>query len=172
MAAVTYRILRCRFPGCLRQGWLKGLRNLSHGVAMFRKIMVALDESPEADRALRVAIRLATDLVAELAVVTVIEPPPAYFSFAVSADLICRWREEKRRFYTSLQTRARQRARAAGLWLDTDLVDGDEVGSIVECARSYGADLLVLGMPRHRFSIGHTGKAIAESSPCPLLGVR
>jgi nucleotide-binding universal stress UspA family protein len=139
---------------------------------MFRKIMVALDESPEADKALQAAIRLARELPAELSVVSVIEPLPAYYSFAVTALSVCEWREQKRKLYTSLQARARQRAKTAGLWLDTELVDGDEVGSIIRCARRYGADLLVLGMPKHKLLIGHTGKDIATRSPCALLGIR
>jgi nucleotide-binding universal stress UspA family protein len=54
---------------------------------MFQKIMVAYDESLEAGKALEVAIELARALGAELKVVTVLEPLPAYFSFAVSAVL-------------------------------------------------------------------------------------
>lgn len=139
---------------------------------MFRKIMVALDESPEADKALQAAIGLARALPAELSAVTVIEPPPAYYSFAVAAHPASEWREEKRRLYTVLQARARQRARAAGLWLDTELVDGDEVSGIIQCARKYGADLIVMGMPKHKLSMGHTGKDIADQSPCALMGIR
>jgi nucleotide-binding universal stress UspA family protein len=53
---------------------------------MFRKIMVAYDESPEAARALSTAIELAKEIRAELSVVTVLEPLPAYYSFAVLAE--------------------------------------------------------------------------------------
>src|SRR3979411_736335 len=52
---------------------------------MFHKIMVAYDESSEAARALRASIDLAKALRAELNVVTVLEPIPGYYSFAVSA---------------------------------------------------------------------------------------
>jgi nucleotide-binding universal stress UspA family protein len=52
---------------------------------MFHKIMVAYDESPEANKALDAAIELTRALPAELSIVTVIEPPPTYFSWAVSA---------------------------------------------------------------------------------------
>jgi nucleotide-binding universal stress UspA family protein len=48
---------------------------------MFRKITVAFDESPEADRALQAAVELAKSLHASLTVISVIEPAPTYFPF-------------------------------------------------------------------------------------------
>lgn len=139
---------------------------------MFHRIMVAYDESVEASKALDASIKLANALGAELSIVTVIEPLPAYFSWAVSAVPVIQWSREKRMKYTSLQTSARQKAKAAGLWLDAELINGDEVDCIIECARKYRADLLILGMPRHALLIGHTAKEIAERSPCALMGIR
>lgn len=138
---------------------------------MFHKIMVAYDESPEANRALESAIELTKALEAELSIVTVIEPPPAYFSWAVSALPSVRWNDGKRRKYALLQADARERAKGAGLWLETQLVNGDEVHSIIECAKKYQADLLVLGMQQHTLLMGHTGKDVADRSPCTLMGV-
>jgi nucleotide-binding universal stress UspA family protein len=145
---------------------------------MFHKIMVAYDESPEASKALDAAIELTKALPAELSIVTVIEPPPKYFSWAVSALpvikqllLVAQWSEKKLKKYTSLQANARQRARAAGLWIDTELINGDEVDSIVECAKKHGADLLILGM-RKRTLVGHTATDLAQRASCPLMGVR
>jgi nucleotide-binding universal stress UspA family protein len=139
---------------------------------MFQKIMVAYDESPEASKALEAAIELAKSLGSELKIVSVIEPLPAYYSFATIALPASEWSEAKRGRYISLQAKARQRAKAAGLWLDTEMVNGDEVGGIIECARRYGADLLVLGMRKHTLLMGHTAQDVAERSPCALLGVR
>ena len=51
---------------------------------MFHKIVVVYDDSPEADRALDVAIELTGALQAELRIVTVLEPLPNYFSSDVS----------------------------------------------------------------------------------------
>ena len=63
--------------------------------------------------------------------VTVLEPIPGYYSFAVSAVPAWNWTEEKRVRYSALQAEARQQAKAAGIVLDADLISGDEVGSIV-----------------------------------------
>src|SRR6266852_50098 len=98
---------------------------------MFQKIMVAYDESSEAGRALRASIELAKTLSAELCVVTVLEPTPGYYSFAVSAVPAWNWTEEKRVRYSALQADARQQAKAAGVALDAELINGDEVDTIV-----------------------------------------
>jgi hypothetical protein len=47
-------------------------------------------DSPEANRALESAIGLTKALHAELSIVTVVEPLPAYYSWAVSAPLVIR----------------------------------------------------------------------------------
>ncbi len=139
---------------------------------MFQRIMVAYDESREADKAFQVAIELAKALGAELKVVTVLEPLPSYFSFATSAVMAVNWKDEQQARYTALQEEARRQAAAAGLHFDTELIHGDEVGTIIECARKYQSDLLVLGMRKHTLLMGHTGQDVAERSPCALLGVR
>ncbi len=139
---------------------------------MFQRIMVAYDESREAGKALETAVELARTLRAQLKVVTVLEPLPAYFSFAVSAASAVDWKDEQKARYTALQEQARREAAAAGLHFDVELIHGDEVASIIECARKYQPDLLVLGMRKHTLLMGHTGQDVAERSPCALLGVR
>ncbi len=139
---------------------------------MFRRIMVAYDESPEAARALRAAIELTKSLSGELLVVSVVEPLPIYFSFSTLAQPAVDWKEEKRTTYTDLQTEARRLATDAGVPFSAELVDGDEVGSIVGSAVKHRVDLLVLGLHRHRWLVGHTAQDLAERAPCSLLGVK
>jgi nucleotide-binding universal stress UspA family protein len=145
---------------------------------MFHKIMVAYDDSTEASKALDAAIELTKTLPADLSIVTVIEPPPTYLSWAVSALpiikqflLVAQWIENKQTKYALLQTSARQKAKAAGLWLDTELVNGDEVDSIIGSAKRHQADLLILGMRKHSL-LGHTATDLAQRAPCALMGVR
>jgi nucleotide-binding universal stress UspA family protein len=52
---------------------------------MFHRTMVAYNESPEANKALDAGINLAKALQSELSIVTVVEPLPSYFSWAVSS---------------------------------------------------------------------------------------
>src|ERR1700730_6535589 len=145
---------------------------LERRIGMFRNIMLAFDESTEAKKALNTAIELAKALSAELDVVTILEPLPIYFSFSTLAAPVIDWSDEQRTRCIALQIEARQLAEVAGIIFRTELVSGDEVSSIIECAKKYRADLLVLGMRKHRLLIGHTTRDIAEHSPCPLLGVR
>jgi len=141
---------------------------------MFNKILVAYDESGEADKALRAAINLAKELHAELCVVSVIEPYPTYYAFVPPAFALSsnQWREQNLEKYASLQQKARQQAQEAGLWLDTQLVEGDEVGGILDAAERYRAELIILGMRKHKLLVGHTAHDIAERSPCAVMGVR
>ena len=140
---------------------------------MFHKIMVAYDESSEAGRALQASIELAKTLGAELTVVTVLEPLPGYYSFAASVVPAWNGTEERQVRYSALQARARQQAKAAGVVFDAELINGDEVNTIVECAKRHHSDLLVLGMRKHGWLMaGHTAKDLTERAPCALLGIR
>ena len=140
---------------------------------MIRKILVAYDESAEAGRALQASIELAKTLGAELSVVTVLEPLPGYYSFAVSSVPAWNWTEEKRIRYGTLQAEARQQAKAAGVVFDAELINGDEVNTIVECAKRHHSDLLVLGMRKHSWLMtGHTSQDVAELAPCAVLGIK
>ena len=134
--------------------------------------MVVYDDSPEADGALDVAIELTKKLQAELRIVTVLEPLPNYFSWDVSPLPAKQWIERTRTKHTLHQTAARQKANAAGVSLDTELVDGDEIDSIIESAKKNHADLLVVGLRQDTLLIEQPAKKIAARSPCALLGVR
>jgi nucleotide-binding universal stress UspA family protein len=109
---------------------------------------------------------------AELRVVTVLEELPISLSWAVSPLPVNRWIESKRTRHMLRQTTARKKARSAGLWLDTELVDGDEVDRIIESAKKNHADLLVVGLRQDTLLIGQPAREIAARSPCALLGVR
>jgi nucleotide-binding universal stress UspA family protein len=139
---------------------------------MFHKIMVVYDDSFEADRALDVGINLTKALQAELSIVTVLEPLPNYFSWDVSPLPAREWIERTRTKHILRQAAARQKAKAAGIWLDTELVDGDEVDRIIESAKKTHADLLVVGLRQHTLLMEQPAKEIAAHSPCALLGVR
>ena len=139
---------------------------------MFKKITIAFDESEEAGRALLAAIELAKSFEASLNVISVIEPPPIYFSFSTSVAPYIRWTDEMQTKYTNLQSKARQLAENAGLAIEATISNGDEIGSILAAARHNECDLLVVGMPKHIWTSGHTGEKLAEGVPCALLGIR
>jgi len=143
---------------------------------VFKKVMIAYDQSPEAGRALQAGIELARAVGAELKVITVLERIPSYYSFAVAATAVPveEWQGDQHRRGEGLRQKARKALSSAGIFPEVDLIEGDEVGTILGCARDYHADLLVLGMRKHHgwFDNGHTAHDIAEASPCAVLGVR
>lgn len=141
---------------------------------MFHNIMVAYDESPEAARALTAALELTKALDAQLHIVSVVEPPPVYYSFTVAAvaSPLEEWSSEKQARYAALQTEARRQAERIGVVLSTELVNGEEVSSIIACAIRHESDLLVLGLHKHRSLMGTTAHDVVDRAPCAFLGVR
>ena len=102
---------------------------------MFKKIIVAFNESAEASRALAAAIQLAKALGAELQAVTVFKLPPASTAFAAAASpmLTETLMNDRREQYEQLLGEARERARKQGVELATHLAEGQEVEAIVRC---------------------------------------
>src|ERR1700753_4310799 len=96
---------------------------------MFRKIVVAYNESSDSHRAFVTAIKLAKSLNAELLAVTAMADLPAYTAFAGVADSsITRVLENDRdKFYRELQLQARAQAESYGIELRSHLVEGRQV---------------------------------------------
>src|SRR3974377_1971814 len=113
--------------------------------AMIERILVAYDESQEAERALKMAIDLSRALGADLKVITVVEPIPSYFTFAPSATFAMNWQNTQQSRCSVLQRNACKQLRPSGVYPDAELIPGDEVDTIIECAKKYRADLLVVG---------------------------
>lgn len=143
---------------------------------MYSRIVIALDESPQAKRALTTAIELAKSLGAELRLITVSEPLPVYAALIDSEIPGGRQMllEERNTFYRNLQNEAIRDASAAGLAVQAKIVEGNEVQSIVDHIAETGADLLVIGR-RHHASIGNmlgrTVHSVAEKARCSILAV-
>jgi nucleotide-binding universal stress UspA family protein len=118
---------------------------------MFKRILVAYDESPESGRALLTGIHLAKSLNAELRAVSVQENLPPYAGY-IDAEVpggTTLLRQQAVDYDRDLQTRAQQAAQREGVILTSELVEGDEVQAIVECVQKTQSDLLVLGLHRH-----------------------
>lgn len=143
---------------------------------MYKKIVVALDESKEAKRALESAIDLAGKLEAALTIITVSEPLPGYAGFidAEMPGVRQKLLEERNAFYCDLQKQGIAQAAAAGIQAKGVVVEGDEVQSIVDHLASNGIDLLVIGRRHHATMSrlwGGTVHNIAEKSRCSILAV-
>lgn len=143
---------------------------------MYKKIVIALDESKEAKRALAQAIDLAKHFGSELRILTVSEPLPAYAAFIDSELPGARQKllEDRNSFYAGVQEEAVKEASAAGIRVDTAIIEGKEVQTIVDHITAFRADLLVIGRRHHSAMSGIWGGTvhnIAEKICCSILAV-
>jgi nucleotide-binding universal stress UspA family protein len=143
---------------------------------MFKKIVVAYNESKEAGRALHTAIQLAKSLNAELHAVTVMAGLPAYAAFAEATDpsLSKMLEEDQERSHASIRQTAMKLANENGIELRGHVVRGHEIEVIVDFLRREKADLLVVGLHKSDLYIARlwsTVYELAQESPCSVLGV-
>lgn len=143
---------------------------------MFRKIAVAYDESPEAERAFRSAIQLAKALEAELLTVTIMEELPAYTAYVAGVDPsgMCSLHQDKIQVCEKLQARAKALALHENIAVVSILIDGDTVEAIAGFVCDQKVDLLVVGLHHRSFRISRiwsTVYSLAQDVPCSILGI-
>jgi nucleotide-binding universal stress UspA family protein len=143
---------------------------------MFSKIVVALNDLPESQRALRTAIELARKFDASLATVSILGDPPAYTSFAVLIDpaASAAVREDRRRIQSLLHEEATKLAHEHGVSATSAIVEGRETQVILHFLREQKADLLVIGLHQHDFYVSRLWSSVydvAQDAPCSVLGV-
>ena len=148
---------------------------------MYKRILVAIDESQMAEAALGQALELAKAQAASVRIVHVIESPYAYpesWYTEVHADL-----EALRRVWRQAGLRVLERAdargREMGVAVETALLelDGQRMSRvIVDDAARWRADLVVVGTHgRHGIEhllLGSVAEAVARTAPASVLLVR
>jgi nucleotide-binding universal stress UspA family protein len=140
---------------------------------MFRRILVAHDGSEGAKKALAVAIDLAKRCQAELHSISVEEHLPHYAAGFAGAK-----KEEKQesRYFLAVTEAARDMAGEEGVVLQTHILPGHEVETIVRFAGEQHIDLLVIGFMGHSKVLGRiwgsTSQSLAQQSPCQVLVVK
>jgi nucleotide-binding universal stress UspA family protein len=143
---------------------------------MFSKIIVALNDLPESQRALRTAIDLARACNAELATVSILGDLPAYASFAivVDPDGPSAMQEARRRVHDDLHEKASLLAQEHGVRATGSIIEGKEVKAILHYLKEQRADLLVIGLHQHDFYLSRLWSSVydlAQDAPCSVLGV-
>jgi nucleotide-binding universal stress UspA family protein len=143
---------------------------------MFSKIVAALNDLPESQRALRTAIDLARACNAELATVSILGDLPAYTSFAivVDPDAPSAMQEARRRVHDELHEKASLLAQEYGVRATGSIVEGQEVKAILHYLKEKRADLLVIGLHQHDFYLSRLWSSVydlAQDAPCSVLGV-
>ena len=139
---------------------------------MYQKILIANDGSEGAAKALAVALKLAHRNKARLHMICVEEMArvPATIDEVVEDKL-----EQNHRFEQVI-ARAQLQARATRVKLETHVVPGHAVPSIIEFIEREGFDLLVIGYMGHSALynrlIGSTTDRLVELAPCHVLVVK
>lgn len=143
---------------------------------MFSKIVVALNDLPESQHALRKAIGLARLCNAELATVSILGDLPAYTSFSVVVDpgTPAAMMEERRHRQKEMHEKAANLARELGVHAQGSIIVGSEVRAILHFLKEQNADLLVIGLHQHDFYLSRLWSSVydlAQDATCSVLGV-
>jgi nucleotide-binding universal stress UspA family protein len=138
----------------------------------FRQIMLATDLGPSSAAATDEALRLAGALGARLLAISVIDPrtlqlPGGRFRSRVDQE---RGRLEEAAAELVLRGRRDQVVTSFLIW------EGDPAESIVDAAKSEGADIIVIGSHGRaalgRALIGSVSDQVVRHAPCPVMVVR
>jgi nucleotide-binding universal stress UspA family protein len=136
---------------------------------MFRQIVVPLDGSEQAERALAVAARIARRANGTVTLVQVVGAEAARGSDAVPVHT------GNRLLATQYLERMRQRPELAGVPTSVVVRDGDPTEQLGIAARRHGADLIVLSHRRHgpaaAFFAGSIADQLMRRSPVPVLAL-
>jgi len=143
---------------------------------MFSKIVVALNDLPESQHALRAAIDLARLCNADLATVSILGTLPAYTSFSIVVDPEApdAMMEERRRLHKEMHEKAADLARELGVHAQGSIVVGNEVRAVLYFLKEQNADLLVVGLHQHDFYLSRLWSSVydlAQDATCSVLGV-
>lgn len=140
---------------------------------MFKRILVAVDDSACARSALAVAVDLAVSQKAHLTLLHVVDPvngavlDPYGIAFSIMPELTEQgW---------AVVTAGVEKAKAAGLDAVGMVVDGSPQGSIADFARRDRVDLIVIGSHGRggvpRMLLGSVAEGVMRAALCPTLVV-
>lgn len=138
----------------------------------FTNVLVAIDGSDEAAKALDCALSICAALDAKLTVLAVEGKLPAYAASLGEVDEVKR---EKDEFFDGVLHAARYSAEQRGVSVRTDLVPGHSADVIVHYAVAHAHDLIVVAHHVHLLGdvfLGSTADRVAHHAPCPVMVVR
>jgi nucleotide-binding universal stress UspA family protein len=138
----------------------------------FSRVLVAVDGSEGAQKALDCALSICSAVGAELTALAVEGKLPAYAGSLGEVDEVKR---EKDEFFTRVLDEARLRAAERDVPVSTDLVPGHAAEVITHYAKAHGHDLIVIGHRGHflgDYLLGSTADRVAHHAHCPVMVVR
>lgn len=147
---------------------------VEHTRAMTR-ILVAIDGSDTADEALSFALERHAD--ADLTAIAVVDPTAfAQGTVEMVQPNVDAWREKAEGEIGSVLDEAVDRAEAAGVALETELVYGSPARAIVEYADEHDVDQIIVGSHGRdgvsRVLLGSVAETVVRRSSVPVTVVR
>jgi nucleotide-binding universal stress UspA family protein len=136
-------------------------------------ILVPIDFSPDADRALDYAIALAQTFQARLMLLHVLHLTPWVVGEVTAApSLEAYWQGVEADAQQQMQA-ARARVEHAGLFCDSLITQGVPYQTIVDLAGNRGIDLIVMGTHGRtgllHVLLGSVAERVVQLAPCPVL---
>jgi nucleotide-binding universal stress UspA family protein len=138
----------------------------------FNRVLVAVDGSDGARKALDCALSICKCVGARLTALAVEGKLPAY---AGSIGEVEEVKREKDTFFSRVLDEARDTAAAHGVELETELVPGHAAEVITHYAKAHGHDLIVVGHRGHflgDYLLGSTADRVTHHADCPVMVVR
>lgn len=140
-----------------------------------KKILAAIDFSAVSDRVVELAASLAQSFSAELEVVHVAAPDPAFVGFDAGPGSVRETRADTLRGEHRKLQEISDALRAQGLEATGLLIQGTTVDALLEHAASAEADTLVLGSHGRsglsRVLVGSVSEGVLRKATCPVLVV-
>jgi nucleotide-binding universal stress UspA family protein len=140
---------------------------------MFKKIVVAVDGSENAERALEMAADMALAYGGSLTVVNAYEPVPDWLG---NAPMQARIAEQISRSEHLLEHAARRLADRGVAEIELNALEGPPATAIVNAAASRSADLIIVGSrgltPMRGLLLGSVSERVLGLASCPVLVVR
>jgi nucleotide-binding universal stress UspA family protein len=145
---------------------------------MFRSIVLGTDGSETANEAVRQAIDLASQIGAEINLVSAYEPVSSarLREEAAEAPKDVEWMINPREDVDAVLGQAAEMANRAGVKTHTHAREGDPADAILDVAEEVNADLIIVGNKgmtgARRFLLGSVPNKISHHAPCSLLIIR
>jgi nucleotide-binding universal stress UspA family protein len=138
----------------------------------FRNVLVAVDGSEGALKALDCALSIAQALDAQVTALAVEGKLPAYAASIGEVDEV---KQEKDQFFKGVLEQAQAEAKERGVEIQIDLVAGHAAEVITHYAKANAHDLIVVGHRGHflgDYLLGSTADRVTHHAHCPVIVVR
>lgn len=137
---------------------------------MFRKLLIAVDDSSCSERAGRVGLEFARKLGAKVVFAHVLKAPPTYLGLAVPSEALDKYARDLLEPWVSLMEQM-------GIEGQTHYTRDDDISEgILYTANFFGCDLIVMGTHGReglrKVFLGSVAERVSRLSPIPVMLVR